>query len=132
MANDTFQQLNEQFESTFFAPMRQYLAAVTDHVEALSSLQIEASKAYTEVAFSNVRAALDVRDAEGFKTYVSKQPEVAKQFGERVKSDAEKITAANQTFVENAQKVTKDSVEQVQKAAEDGVQKVQKAANAKK
>jgi phasin family protein len=132
MANDTFQQINEQFESTVFAPMRRYFAAITDHAEAVTSLQVEASKAYTEVAFSNVRAALDVRDAEGFKAYVSKQPDVAKQFGERVKNDAEKITAANQTFVENAQKVTQESVEQVQKAAEDGVQKVQKAANATK
>ena len=128
MTNETLSQVNEQFETTVFAPMRRYLAAVTDHAEAVASLQIEASKAYTEVAFSNARAALDIRDVEGFKSYVGKQPEVAKQFGERVKNDAEKMTAANQAFVENAQKVTQDSVQQVQKAAEEGVEKVQKAA----
>jgi len=129
--NDTVKQLNEPFESTVVTPMRRYFAAVTDHVEAVTSLQIEAARAYTEAAFSNARGALDIRDAEGFKSYVSKQPKVAKQLGERVTNDADKITAANQTFVESAQKVTQDSVEQVQKAAEEGVQKVQKAATAK-
>jgi phasin family protein len=128
MANDTIKQFNEQFEKTVFGPFRTYVAAATDHVEALAGIQVEAAKAYTDVAFKNTRAALDIRDAEGLKAYVSNQPEVAKAFGERVKSDAEKVTAANQAFVENAQKVTQDSVASVQKAAEEGVQKVQKAA----
>jgi phasin family protein len=127
MTTDSFKQINEQFETTVFSPMRQYIAALTDHAEALSSLQVEASKAYTEVVFSNARAALDIRDSEGLKAYVAKQPEVAKQFGERVKDDAEKVAAANQSFAENAQKVTQDSVKQAQKAAEEGVQKAASA-----
>ena len=131
MANDTLQQFGDSFEKAVFAPGRSYFAALTDHLEAITSLQIEAAKAYTEITFKEVRGALDIRDAEGLKAYVSSQPELAREFSERVKNDAERLTQANQTFMENAQKVTQDSVSKVQKAAEEGVERVQKAAATK-
>lgn len=127
MANDTIQQLNEQFEKSVFGPMRSFFAAATDHAEQVAGIQVEAAKAYTDITFKNARSALEIRDTEGLKSYVGKQPEVAKEFGERVKADAEKLTSANQSFFENAQKVTQDSVASVQKAAEEGAEKVQKA-----
>lgn len=127
MANDTVQQLNEQFEKSVFGPMRSFIAAATDHAEQVAGIQVEAAKAYTDITFKNARSALEIRDSEGFKNYVGKQTEVAKEFGERAKSDAEKLTAANQSFFENAQKVTQDSVKQAQKAAEEGVQKAASA-----
>ncbi|GEM_PF-1774260 len=131
MANDTFSQFNEQFEKGVFGPMRNFFATATDHAEKIAGIQVEAAKAYTDISFKNAREILEIRDAEALKTYVGKQPEVAKEFGERVKADAEKVTAANQDFVEKAQKVTQDGVASVQKAAEEGVEKAQKTAGAK-
>lgn len=131
MANDTMNQFSEQFEKAVFGPMRTFFATATDHAEKIAGIQVEAAKAYTDISFKNMREILEIRDSEGLKNYVGKQPEVAKEFGERVKADAEKLTAANQTFVENAQKVTQDSVATVQQAAEEGVEKVKKTAGAK-
>lgn len=131
MATDNFQQMGDALEKAFFNPARNYLAALTDHAEAITGIQIEAAKAYTEITFKEARGALDIRDAEGFKAYVSNQPELAREFSERIKNDAERVTQANQTFMENAQQVTQESVSKVQKAAEEGVQRVQKAAAAK-
>ena len=131
MANETINQFTEQFEKSVFGPMRDFLATATDHAEKIAGMQIEAAKAYTDISFKNAREILEIRDTEALKNYVGKQPEVVKEFSERVKADAEKVTAANQDFVEKAQKVTQDSVAEVQKAAEEGVEKVQKTAGAK-
>lgn len=131
MANDTMNQFSEQFEKGFFGPMRNFFATATDHAEKIAGIQVEAAKAYTDMTFKNMREVLEIRDSEGLKNYVSKQPEVAKEVSERVKADAEKLTAANQAFVESAQKVTQDSVSTAQKAAEETVEKAQKTAGAK-
>ena len=128
MANENTQQLTEAMDKTILTPMRSYMRAVLDHAETVTSIQVEAARNYSEVAFKELRTALDVRDAEGLRAYVSHQPEMAKEFSERVKSDAEKLTQANQAFMENAQKATQESVSKIQKTAEEGVERVQKAA----
>jgi len=48
---------------------------------------------------------LDVRYTEGLRQYVNHQPEMAREFSERVKNDAERLINATQTFIENARKV---------------------------
>ena len=134
MASKTINQVNEQFETGVFAPMRNFFLTATGHAEKIAGIQLEAARACTDIAFRNAYAALEIRDAEAMKNYVGKQPEVAQQFGERIKADAEKLAAANQAFVEDAQKVTQENVTQVQKAAEKaaekGVEQVQEATSA--
>ena len=77
MANETINRINEQFEKTVFGPARSYASIVTDHAEAVAGIQLEAAKAYTDLALQQVRAAADIRDVEGWKSYVAGQSEVA-------------------------------------------------------
>lgn len=128
MTNETINRINEQVEKTVVGPARGYASLVTDYAQAVSGIQLEAAKAYSELAFRQLRAAADVRDAEGWKSYVSGQSEVAQQVGARVKDDAEKLASANQTFVQNAQAAAESNVATVRKAAEEGVETVKKAA----
>ena len=134
MTSNTLNQVNEQFETGVFTPMRNFFLTATGHAEKIAGIQFEAAKACTDLVFRNAYAALEIRDAEAMKNFVGKQPEVAQQLGERIKADAEKLTAANQAFVEDAQKVTQDNATQVQKAAEKaaekGVEQVQEATSA--
>ena len=128
MTNETINRMNEQVEKTVFGPARSYASIVTNHAQAVANIQLEAAKAYAELAFRQLRAAADVRDAEGWKNYVSGQSEVAKQVGAQVKNDAEKLASANQAFMQNAQAETESNVATVRKAAEEGVETVKKAA----
>ncbi|RZU98400.1 phasin family protein [Spiribacter vilamensis] len=134
MASKTINQVNEQVETGVFAPMRSFFHTVTGHAEKIAGIQIETAKACTDMAFRNAYAALEIRDVEAMRNYVGKQPEVAQQFGERLKADAEKLVDAHKAFVEDAQKVTQDNVAQVQKAAEKaaekGAEQVQEATSA--
>ena len=128
MANETINRINQQFEKTVFGPFRSYATIVTDHAEAVASIQMEAVKAYTDLVLQQARAAADIRDAEGWKSYVAGQSKVAEQFSARVKGDAEKLASANQAFVQNAQAAAEKNVATARKAAEEGVETVKKAA----
>lgn len=128
MAQDTFRRFAEQAEKTIAAPTRQYLAMVLDHAEAATHIQLEASRAYTNIALGNGQRAFAIKDADGFRDYVTSQLMVIKQLGERIKQDSEQMASTHQRLLDNtvevAQQVTRGSVGAAQEAAEDGVQKV--------
>ncbi|WP_304526095.1 phasin family protein [Halomonas sp. I5-271120] len=117
MSSTNFDQVTQQFESMFFGPARAYAAMSLDYSEKLMAAQFDAAKAYSDLGLSQARTALNVKDAEGLRTYVEGQQKVAKDVGERVKADAEKVVAMNQEVVQQAQKLTEESVKSASKAA---------------
>ena len=130
MASKTINPTNAPFEMGVFAPMRHFFLTMTGHAEKIAGIQFETARICTDMAFRNAYAALEIRDAEAMQNYLGKQPEVAQELGERIKADAEKLAAANQALVEDAQRVTRDNVTEMQKAAEKSVEQVQEAAGA--
>lgn len=117
MSNAPFEQFNKQFEAAFAAPVRAYSTLALDHVEKLVQAQIEAGRAYADAGISHCRAILDVRDPEGLRACVESQQKVAKDLGERLKGDAEKVVAMNQEFVQKAQQLAESNVKSASKAA---------------
>ncbi|PWG61335.1 phasin family protein [Spiribacter halobius] len=128
MNSDTVNQFQSQIESTIAGPARAYASLVLDHFEQLTNLQLETVKGYTETGLKQTRAALDVKGPSDVQAYVESQQKVAKELGERVKNDVEKVTALNQTFAQNVQKVTQDSAQSVSKATQEGARKATQAA----
>lgn len=106
-----------QFENMFFGPARAYANLNLDFTEKLVSAQLEASKSYAETSMTQARALLDVRDAEGLRTYMENQQKVAKDLTERMKGDAEKVVALQQDFVSKSQKLTEENTKQASTAA---------------
>ncbi|PAU78206.1 phasin family protein [Halomonas salipaludis] len=117
MSNATIDQATQQFESMFFGPARAYAALSIDYAEKLLNTQYEAVKSYSDVSMSQARAMLDIKDAEGLRTYVEGQQKVAKELSERVKGDAEKVVALNQDFVQKGQKLAEENIQTASKAA---------------
>lgn len=128
MSNETVNQTYTQIENTVAGPARTYASLVLDYVEQLANLQRETAKALTETSLQQARAALAVKDPSDVQAYVQNQQQVAKELGERIKGDVEKVASLNQTFAQSAQKVTQDSARKVSKAAEEGTRKVTPAA----
>lgn len=116
MSNATLDQATQQFESLFFAPARSYAALSLDYTEKLLAAQFDAVKAYSDVSLSQARAALDIKDAEGLRSYVEGQQKVAQDLGERLKDDAEKVVAMNQEFVQKSQKLAEDNLKAASKS----------------
>ena len=117
MQNFDTKQFTEQFESMFFGPARAYASLSVDYAEKLTNAQLEAGRAYTETGMAQLRALLDVKDAEGLRSYMEGQQKVAKDLTERLKGDAEKVVSLQQDFVQQSQKLTEDNVKQAQATA---------------
>ncbi|PWG64688.1 phasin family protein [Spiribacter halobius] len=117
MSNVNLNTIQEQTEQFVTGPARSYAALALDHLEQVVNAQIEASRAYAEVGLQQVRAALDVRDVQGFQAYAENQQKAAKEIGERVKSDATRFASLNEEFVGKTRKLVEDNVASAGKAA---------------
>ena len=116
--NDPVNQVQQQIDATVGAPARSFASLMLDHVEQLTSLQFEAAKAYADAGVQQARAALEIKDPSDLRAYTENQQKVAKDLGERMKGDAEKVVSLNQDFAQKAQKVAQDSAQTATKAAQ--------------
>ncbi|WP_108447311.1 phasin family protein [Halomonas denitrificans] len=126
-AFDTKQFDTAQFESMFFAPARAFAALSVDFTEKMVNAQLDATKTYADTNLAQLRKLVEVKDAEGFKSYLEGQQDVAKQLTERLKGDAEKAVALQQEFAQESQKLTEGSVKQAQESVEQATETASKA-----
>lgn len=105
------------FEAMLLGPARAYAALSIDYTEKLLGAQLESAKAYTDTSLAQARVLLDVRDADGLRSYVEGQQQFAKDVTERLKGDAEKAASLHQDFFQQSQKLAESSLKQAQQAA---------------
>lgn len=105
----------QQLESVFVSPMRSYTLTALDYYDQMFSAQMDAARAYSDMAIAQARTWLDVKDADSFKKAMESQQKTASDFMERVKGDTEKVTSISKSFAEDSQKqveeTTKKAVE---------------------
>ncbi|CAM3299115.1 phasin family protein [Halomonas lysinitropha] len=117
-----------QLESMFFAPARAFASLSVDYTEKLVNAQLEATKAYSDTGLAQLRSLMEVKDAEGLKSYMEGQQKVATELTERLKGDAEKVVALQQEFAEESQKLTESSVKQAQESVQESAKETTETA----
>lgn len=110
-------EMTQQFDNMFMAPVRAYMALNIDYSEKMINAQMDASKSYLDTGIAQMRQMMDVKDAEGLRSYMEGQQKIAKELAERVKGDTDKVVSLQQDFIQKSQKITEDNVKQVQTAA---------------
>ncbi|TVP46825.1 MAG: phasin family protein [Halomonas sp.] len=110
-------EMNQQFDNMFMAPVRAYMALSIDYTEKMINAQMDASKAYADTGIAQMRQMMSVKDAEGLRSYMEGQQKVVKDLAERAKGDADKVVSLQQDFIQKSQKITEDNVKQAQTAA---------------
>lgn len=118
MSTNTPDRFNEQFERLLIGPTRAFMGLGMEHLEKLINIQLEATKAYTELGLQQARAALEIREPKDLESYVQGQQEVVKTLGERVKGDAEMVVALNREFAEKAQRLAQENASGFSKSAQ--------------
>ncbi len=117
MNKEIFPTLVEQTKKTL-APAQALNRLVVDNAEKLVALQIASVQSYYALGFSQLRAALEVNDAEAFQAYIAKQNELVQNARERIVGDAKAVAELGSAFSAKAQKLGQESVKSVtQKAA---------------
>ncbi|GEN29267.1 hypothetical protein HVA01_29130 [Halovibrio variabilis] len=110
-------EMNQQFDNMFMAPVRAYMALSIDYSEKMLNAQMDASKAYVDTGIAQMRQMMDIKDPEGLRSYMEGQQNVVKELAERAKGDADKVVSLQQDFIQKSQKITEDNVKQAQTAA---------------
>jgi phasin family protein len=101
-----------------FAPAQELNRLVIDNTEKLVALQLASVQSYFTLAFSQLKAALEVDDAEAFRKYIAKQNELVKSAGERFAGDAKTVVELGRDFSAKALGLGQESAKAVtQKAA---------------
>tara|TARA_R110002012_G_scaffold8869_6_gene40770 strand:- start:6554 stop:6931 length:378 start_codon:yes stop_codon:yes gene_type:complete len=109
-------EMAQQFDNMFMAPARAYMALSIDYSEKMLNAQLDASKAYTDTGIAQMRQMMNIKDAEGLRSYMESQQKVAKDLAERAKGDADKVVSLQQDFIQKSQKITEENVKQAQSA----------------
>lgn len=94
----------QQLESVFVSPMRSFTLTALDYYDQLFSAQMDAVRTYSDMAISQARTWLDVKDTDSFKKAMESQQKTASDFMERVKGDTEKVSSISQSFAKDSQK----------------------------
>lgn len=110
-------EMTQQFDNLFVAPMRAYANLSVDFTEKMINAQLDAGKAYADTGLAQVREFFSVKDAEGLRSYMEGQQKVAKALTERVKGDADTVVSLQKDFIQQSQKLTEDNVKQAQDVA---------------
>ncbi|MEQ6917715.1 phasin family protein [Halomonas aquatica] len=124
---DTKQFDTAQVESMFIAPARAFAALSVDFTEKMVNAQLDATKAYADTNLAQLRKLVEVKDAEGLKSYLEGQQKVSKELTETLKGDADKVVALQQEFAQESQKLTEASVKQAQESAQKATETATKA-----
>ncbi|MGM0983273.1 MAG: phasin family protein [Pseudomonadota bacterium] len=125
MSNFNFD--TKQFETMMFGPARAYAALSVDFTEKLVNAQLDAAKTYTDTGMSQLRSLMEVKDAEGLKSYMEGQQQVATELTERLKADTEKVVALQQDFAKDSQKLTEENVQKAQEGIKETTETATKA-----
>lgn len=110
-------EMTQQFDNLFMAPVRAYMTLSIDYSEKLLNAQLDANKAYVDTGLAQVRQLMSVKDADGLRSYMESQQKVAKDLAERVKGDDDKVVSLQQDFLQKSQQLTEENVKQAQAAA---------------
>jgi phasin family protein len=71
----------------YIAQHRRFAELTLNYAAKAAALQQQTLKAYAEMTFENVRAALQIDDANALQAYVSVQPARAQALAEQVRAD---------------------------------------------
>lgn len=100
------------------SPVQELSRLVIDNTEKLVALQLASMQSYFTLGFSQLKAALEVKDAEAFQKYIAKQDELVKSASERFADDAKTVAELGRYFSAKALELSQESVKAVtQKAA---------------
>jgi phasin family protein len=105
--------MNDQVLDTFkgqsaklLAPSNEINKLAIAKFEQLASLQLASLREYSDLNFSQLKAASNIASAEDLKEYFGKQQDFLKTVGEKLAADAQAMAALGKEFTEEAKKIT--------------------------
>lgn len=101
---DLFKQLEGQAE-----PVRRMTGLMLDGAEKYSQLQLDILSSWSDLVFSQARAALEISDERSLKAYLESRQQLAEQCNQKLNEDAGKLVDLGRDFGEQVRKLAAES-----------------------
>lgn len=110
--------MNVQTEK-YFEPVKEINALALENIEKLLDIQLNSINDTARLGVEQLKAAADVKDADGLKKYLTDQAEIVKSLGERFVKDTQAALEIGASYNDKVQQIVTGTLkpDTVQKAA---------------
>ncbi|RXE48889.1 phasin family protein [Chromohalobacter israelensis] len=97
MQDKMFSAFSEQTRG-FFEPMRKFNGLMLDNMERMTEYQLDAMKRYSQLGVERMRAASEVKDAEGMRDFTTQQADMLNALSKQMLEDARAMAEISLKF----------------------------------
>ena len=101
--------MNVQSEN-YFEPVRQINALALENIEKLLDIQLKSINDTTRLGVEQLKSAVDIKDVDGLKKYITDQTEIVKGLGERFVKDSQAALEIGTSYTDKVQQIVTETI----------------------
>lgn len=98
----------EQAKS-FYTPLNKLSALMVENMEKMTEFQLNSIKSYADITMSQMKKAVDVKDAESLRSFSTSQTEAAATVNKKIMEDAKSLSDLANDFKSQVEAVWEES-----------------------
>ncbi len=108
--------VNPEQWSKAMEPARRMNAVMIEHAQKLAQLNLDAARSFTEMTLAQARSAMEIKDPEDLRNYLSEQTKAVESFTKEFSKDASMLADLGKSFGDEMQKAAQENVVSFSKA----------------
>ena len=101
--------MNMQTEK-YFEPVRQINALALENIEKLLEIQLKSINDTTRLGVEQLKSAVDIKDVDGLKKYITDQTEIVKGLGDRFVKDSQAALQIGTSYTDKVQQIVTETI----------------------
>ena len=101
--------MNVQTEK-YFEPVREINALALENVEKLLDIQLNSFNDTTRLGVEQLKSAVDIKDVDSLKKYITGQTEIVKTLGERFVKDTQSALEIGAGYTDKVQQIMTEAI----------------------
>lgn len=108
MQENIMNAFTEQAKS-FYTPLNKLSALMVENMEKMTEFQLDSIKSYADITMSQMKKAVDVKDAESLRSFSTSQTEAAATVNKKIMEDAKSLSDLANDFKSQVEAVWEES-----------------------
>ena len=98
----------EQAKS-FYSPLNKLSALMVENMEKMTEFQLDSIKSYADITMSQMKKAVDVKDADSLRSFSTSQTEAAATVNKKIMEDAKSLSDLANDFKSQVEAIWEES-----------------------
>ncbi|WP_283786234.1 phasin family protein [Bermanella sp. WJH001] len=108
MQENIMNAFTEQAKS-FYSPLNKLSALMVENMEKMTEFQLESIKSYADITMSQMKKAVDVKDADSLRSFSTSQTEAAATVNKKIMEDAKSLSDLANDFKSQVEAIWEES-----------------------